>query len=113
MSDAAEALPTVFRYHLFCCFQQRPPTHPRGSCGAQGAGPLWERLGQALQKLQRTDVAMAGTGCLGFCNAGPLLVVYPEGVWYRCKTPEDIDEIVRVHLGEGRIVEHLAVVLKP
>jgi (2Fe-2S) ferredoxin len=56
---------------------------------------------------------MVATGCLGFCNAGPLMVVYPEGVWYRCRTPEDVDEVVRVHLGEGRIVEHLALVLKP
>ena len=109
----SEALPTVFRHHIFCCFQQRPPSHPRGSCAAQGGAGLWERLGQALQKLQRPDVAMVATGCLGFCNAGPLMVVYPEGVWYRCQTPEDVDEVVRVHLGEGRIVEHLALVLKP
>jgi (2Fe-2S) ferredoxin len=103
----------VFRYHLFCCFQQRPPSHPRGSCGARGAGQLWEHLGQALQKLGRSDVAMAATGCLGFCQAGPLMVVYPEGVWYRCQTTQDVDEILRSHVGEGKIVEHLAVVLKP
>lgn len=108
----SETLPQVFRYHLFCCFQQRPVGHPRGSCCKHGTQPLWEHLTQALQKLQRADVAMAATGCLGFCNAGPLMVVYPEGVWYRCESTEDLDEIVRTHLGEGRVVEHLAVVLK-
>lgn len=109
----AEELPVVFKHHIFCCFQQRPPGHPRGSCAAQGAQPLWERLGQTLQKSQRTDVAMVGTGCLSFCSAGPLMVIYPAGVWYQPKTVDDIDEIVRVHLGEGRVVDRLAVVLKP
>ena len=74
---------------------------------------MWERLSQALQRAERKDVAMVATGCLGFCNAGPLLVIYPAGVWYQPKTIEDVDEIVRVHVGEGRIVEHLAVVLQP
>jgi len=105
-------LPVVFKHHVFACFQQRPPGHPRGSCGAQGAGPLWERLSNTIQGRQLSDVAMAGAGCLGFCNAGPLMVVYPEGVWYMPRTPEDIDEIVRSHFVEGKPVERLIVVLK-
>jgi (2Fe-2S) ferredoxin len=105
-------LPVVFRHHVFCCFQQRPAGHPRGSCAANGAGPLWERLSGKIQGGALPGVAMVGTGCLGFCNAGPLLVVYPDGVWYRPTTPEDIDEIVESHLVGGRPVERLIVVLK-
>ena len=56
---------------------------------------------------------MAGTGCLGFCGAGPLMVVYPEGVWYQPKTVADIDEIVESHFAQGNPVERLIVVLKP
>ena len=112
MSTAAD-IPKVFKYHVFSCFQQRPPSHPRGSCAAQGASPLWERLSMRLQSEQLDGVAMAGTGCLGFCNAGPLMVVYPQGVWYQPKTTEDIDLIVDKHLKQGEIVEELAVVLKP
>jgi len=105
-------LPVVFRYHVFCCFQQRPAGHPRGSCAASGAAPLWERLSGKIQTGQLEGVAMAGTGCLGFCNAGPLMVVYPEGVWYQPRTNEDIDEIVESHFAHGRPVERLIVVLK-
>ena len=112
MSNATE-LPQVFKYHVFSCFQQRPATHPRGSCAARGASPLWERLSMRLQTEAIDAAAMAGTGCLGFCNAGPLMVVYPQGVWYRPTTTADIDEIVDRHLKQGEIVEHLAVVLKP
>ena len=41
-------IPQTFSYHVFSCFQQRPPAHPRGSCAGKGAGPLWERLSQRL-----------------------------------------------------------------
>ncbi len=110
-ADAAD-LPAVFRHHAFCCFQQRPPGHPRGSCAASGAAALWDRLGKQLQAQQLTDVGMVATGCLGFCNAGPLMVVYQAGVWYQPKTPEDIDEIVQSHFIDNRLVERLAVILQ-
>jgi len=105
-------LPIIFRYHAFCCFQQRPPAHPKGSCAGSGGGPLWERLGAAIQGRQLARVTMTATGCLGFCNAGPLMVVYPEGIWYQPRTPEDIDEIVQSHFVEGRPVTRLIVVLE-
>ena len=113
-SEASEAyeLPVIFRHHAFCCYQQRPPAHPRGSCAARGAQPLWERLASVIQARQLSRVATVGTGCLGFCNAGPLLVVYPEGIWYQPQTPEDIDEIVQSHFVEGKPVERLIVVLE-
>jgi (2Fe-2S) ferredoxin len=106
-------IPVVFRYHAFCCFQQRPPGHPRGSCAGRGASALWERLGTRVNSGDLAGVAMAATGCLGFCNAGPLMVVYPEGIWYRPTTPEDIDEIVDSHFVRGEPVERLIVVPKP
>jgi len=112
MSLASLELPLVFRYHVFCCFQQRPPSHPRGSCTASGGPPLWERLSARIQSGQLADVAMVGTGCLGFCGAGPLMVVYPEGIWYQPKTTGDIDEIVESHFVGGHPVERLIVVLK-
>jgi (2Fe-2S) ferredoxin len=105
-------LPVLFRYHAFCCFQQRPPQHPKGSCAGAGGGPLWERLGSVIQAKQLSRVTMTATGCLGFCNAGPLMVVYPEGVWYQPREAADIDEIVQSHFIEGRPVARLIVVLE-
>lgn len=103
-------IPKTFSLHLFACHQSRPPMHPRGSCGAQGAEPLWQRLTQQLEKAGKRDVAMTATGCLGFCRAGPIMVVYPQGIWYAPRTPEDIDEIVAAHVKEGRLVERLIIV---
>ena len=104
-------LPQLYKRHVFACHTQRPPMHPRGSCGANGAQPLWDRLGKRLEAEQSPDIGFTAAGCLGFCSAGPLMVVYPEGVWYQPKTPEDIDEIVDSHLRKGVLVERLAVVL--
>jgi len=51
-----------------------------------------------------TDVRINASQCLDRCERGPALVIYPEGVWYRCESKEDIDEILRVHLvGGGRV----------
>jgi len=57
MSLESIELPVVFRYHVFSCFQQRPPSHPRGSCTANGGPPLWERLSNKIQSQQLTGVA--------------------------------------------------------
>ena len=100
----------VFKYHVFCCGQSRPAGHPRGSCSERGAQPLWEKLYNRFQTEMRPDLSVTMTGCLGFCKYGPLMVVYPEGIWYSPKTPEDIDEIFQSHFIDGKPVERLTVV---
>ncbi len=118
MTDAADTLedsdfvlPQVYKHHVFACYTQRPAGHPRGSCAAVGAQALWDRLGKALEAQRLTEIGFTASGCLGFCNAGPLMVVYPEGVWYRPNTPEDIDEIVDSHFKQGKRVDRLVMIL--
>jgi (2Fe-2S) ferredoxin len=103
-------VPQVFKRHVFACYTQRPAGHPRGSCGELGAQPLWDRLSRRIEAERLADVGFTAAGCLGFCRAGPLLVVYPEGVWYQPKSAEDVDEIVESHLKGGALVERLVIV---
>ena len=48
-------------------------------------------------------------GCLDRCDEGPVIVVYPEGVWYTYVDREDIDEIIEEHLLNGRVVKRLQI----
>ncbi|MCC9624216.1 (2Fe-2S) ferredoxin domain-containing protein [Thalassospira sp. MA62] len=104
-------IPKVFKRHVFGCMTQRPEGHPRGSCGAVGAKPLWDRLCARVEaEGLAAEIGTTVSGCLGFCSAGPVMVIYPEGIWYRPKSPEDIDEIIESHLKQGIVVERLAMV---
>ena len=53
------------------------------------------------------EVKVVRTGCFGLCEAGPVVIVYPEGTFYSRVKVEDVDEIVSEHLLKGRIVQHL------
>lgn len=56
------------------------------------------------KELGLEKVRINASGCLDRCELGPTMVIYPEGVWYRCETREDVDEILHVHLlGNGRV----------
>ncbi|SCB31275.1 (2Fe-2S) ferredoxin [Bradyrhizobium shewense] len=111
-SETEFELPQLYRHHVFACNTQRPPTHPHGSCGASGAQALWDRMAKTIEAEGLNGIGFTMAGCLGFCNSGPLMVVYPDGVWYRATTPEDVDEILNSHLKQGKRVDRLVMVLK-
>ena len=96
-----------FDHHIFCCTNERPEGHHRGSCKWRGAEPLRNYMKVRAKELgiERARVNMAG--CLDRCELGPVMVIYPEGVWYRYNDQADIDEILQQHVIGGKIVERL------
>ena len=94
--------------HVFVCSQQRPPGHPRGSCAANGAAPLLQAFWGELQRRQAYEqVAVTYSGCLGPCDGGPNVLVYPEGVLYQGVKVEDVGELFDRHLLGGEVVDRL------
>jgi (2Fe-2S) ferredoxin len=55
----------------------------------------------------KRQIRINKAGCLDRCDEGPVLVVYPEGVWYTYIDTADVDEIIESHLTHGKIVERL------
>ena len=62
---------------------------------------------EKARQLGIENVRFNAAGCLDRCEFGPNLVIYPEGVWYRYESQEDIDEILQTHLVEGGRVTRL------
>lgn len=98
------------KHHVFICMNRRPEGHPRGSCQAVGAGPVLDAMAAEVERRGLYEkVFVTGTFCMGPCDKGPTVVVYPEGVWYGRVSPQDVAEIFDEHLEQGRPVERLRI----
>jgi NADH:ubiquinone oxidoreductase subunit F (NADH-binding)/(2Fe-2S) ferredoxin/Pyruvate/2-oxoacid:ferredoxin oxidoreductase delta subunit len=77
-------------------------------CTSSNSLEVREGLRNELTRLNlNKEVKVVETGCFGFCNLGPIVVVYPEGTFYCQVKPEDVKEIAEEHLLKGRIVSRL------
>lgn len=75
------------------------------SSGSKKVEAAFQR--EVARKGLSDEIKIVETGCHGFCEMGPIVIVYPEGVFYCHVKEEDVDEIVDSHLYKGRIVERL------
>ncbi len=77
-------------------------------CTASGSKTLQAELQKALEeKGLQDEIRIVETGCFGLCALGPIMIIYPEGVFYSNVKVEDIPEIVEEHLLKGRVVQRL------
>ena len=95
-----------FRFHVFVCTQQKPEGIP--SCPASGSLGVLDALDREIEaRGLNHDVQLTTCGCMGFCDEGPVMVVYPAGVWYRRVQPSDAAEILAAHLRDAKPVDRL------
>ena len=78
------------------------------ACCSGGADKLVEEFATSLAAAGLTEtVQVVKTGCLGFCEQGPIVKILPQGTFYVQVKPEDVKEIVAEHLVKGRVVQRL------
>jgi (2Fe-2S) ferredoxin len=98
----------LFERHVFICTNERDDSAARPSCGPQGGKNLKSAFKDAIKDAGlKHRVRANDSGCLDQCEHGPVVVVYPEAVWYGHVRPRDVEEIVTEHLVAGRPVERL------
>jgi len=99
-----------YQHHVFFCCNQREP--PERCCASNDALAMQQYAKQrvkALGQAGKDRVRVNKAGCLDRCEEGPVIVVYPDDVWYTYVDKEDIDEIIDRHIVGGEIVERLRI----
>jgi (2Fe-2S) ferredoxin len=98
--------PLYFDAHIFVCGNRRPDGHKRGSCAERGSEPLRDYMKVRAKELN-LPIRVNQAGCLDRCELGPCLVIYPEGIWYKFETRDDVDLILTEHVAKGGRVPSL------
>ncbi|MDR1262025.1 MAG: NADH-quinone oxidoreductase subunit NuoF [Oscillospiraceae bacterium] len=90
----------LYRAHVLVCGGT--------GCTSSGSASLIERFDTLLEANGLAkEIKIVRTGCFGLCEAGPIVIVYPEGTFYSRVKADDVDEIVAEHLLKGRPVRRL------
>jgi (2Fe-2S) ferredoxin len=101
---------SYYQRHVFFCCNQRQAGE--ACCNDHGAQEVRDYAKQRVKQLGlagKGKVRINQAGCLDRCEEGPVLVIYPEEVWYTYVDRQDIDEIIDEHLVNGRVVERLRI----
>ena len=99
-----------YQHHVFFCLNQRP--NGEACCQDKGAEAAFDHMKARVKKLGLSGagkVRINRSGCLDRCDKGPIMVIYPQAVWYTFVDNDDIDEIVDSHLLNNQVVARLLV----
>jgi (2Fe-2S) ferredoxin len=99
---------SYYKHHVFFCCNQR--ANGEACCNNHGAQPMRDyakKQVKALGLAGEGKVRINQSGCLDRCELGPVMVVYPEEIWYTYVDQSDVDEIIEEHLKDGRVVDRL------
>jgi len=103
LAKAGASAPGGVQRHIFLCAEPQ-----KGECCTPAVGSkAWAYLKKRVKQLGLTEagVMRSKADCLRVCFAGPVAVVYPDGVWYHSCTEEVLERILQEHIIGGVPVE--------
>lgn len=96
--------------HIFVCSSSRINGQQQGICKKQESIQIISNFMEEIEDRDlEGEVMLSNTGCFTNCEEGPIVLVYPEGVWYGKVTPGDVEEIMDSHIENGEVVERLEI----
>lgn len=99
-----------FEKHIFICENRRDNNDPRGCCANKNSIAVRELFKRRLKELgMNSKIRANSSGCLDACKFGPVIVVYPEQIWYGNVTIDDVEEIIQNHILNNKPVERLLI----
>jgi len=98
---------SYYEKHIFFCTNLRP--NGNACCANFNAENMVQHAKQRIKDAGISGVRVNKAGCLGLCESGPVLVIYPESTWYCYVDQTDIDEIIDKHVIEGVEVPQLKI----
>lgn len=98
------------KHHIFVCASCRVNGMQKGMCFSKDSVKVVQKFMEEVEDRDLiNEVMVTNTGCLGVCNKGPIVVVYPEGTWYGNVTIDDVERIMDEHIEGGKVVEELVI----
>ncbi|MDR1640389.1 MAG: (2Fe-2S) ferredoxin domain-containing protein [Clostridiales bacterium] len=96
------------KHHVFVCSGAKLVGDKKGTCNSRGCIEVARKFMDEIDERELSgDVMVSTASCFSLCSKGPVVLVYPEGVWYGGVTPEDVEEIAEQHLENGEPVKRL------
>ena len=101
---------SLYEKHIFVCENKRDETNPIGCCFFKNGVQIIESLKKMCNSSPlRGKVRVNRAGCLGHCRFGPVLVIYPQAIWYGQFSLEDLPEIFEKSVLGNQVIERLVI----
>jgi len=97
---------TRYKKHVFICENLRDKASGQVSCGSHQTSRLRKKLKEMVHAGGNgQNIRINAAGCLGQCTEGPVMVIYPQGIWYGRFSEDDLEDIFKKSILDDQVIE--------